>query len=73
MIASLTEKKPGIFYVGRVPMLHFHETDDGIAADLKNLTTMPAVFDRFLLSSSAAQQRLLRETTTRVSAIKARR
>lgn len=69
-VAHLREIKPGIFYAGRIPMLHFHETVDGIAADLKNMLVKPAEFDRFVLTSRQAHKALIAETTRRVAAMK---
>ena len=64
-IPGLTETKPGIFYVKRLPMLHFHQTDEGIVADLKAVVPRSAGFDRFAVDKPAARHTLLRETAAR--------
>ena len=64
-IPDLIETKPGIFYVKRLPMLHFHETENGIVADLKCLVPRLGGFDRFEVDGVAARRRLLAETRLR--------
>ena len=69
-IPDLTETKPGIFYVKRLPMLHFHETESGIAADLKCVLPRPGGFDRFDIDGNDARRRLLAETRLRCLQLK---
>jgi hypothetical protein len=62
-IEALTEVKPGIFYVKRMPMLHFH-TDDGLTyAHVKtiNPTAQPAHggFDQFPIDTTSQRKKLL--------------
>lgn len=64
-IPDLTETKPGIFYVKRLPMLHFHETEGGIIADLKCVLPRPGGFDRFDANSEGARRKLLAEARLR--------
>jgi hypothetical protein len=64
-IPDLTEAKPGIFYVKRLPMLHFHETDGGIFADLKCVLPAPCGFDRFELNNEVAKSKVVAETILR--------
>ncbi len=64
-IPDLTETKPGIFYVKRLPMLHFHETAEGIVADLKCVFPVPGEFDRFDANSEREKSKLLAETRLR--------
>ena len=64
-IPNLIETKPGIFYIKRLPMLHFHETDDGIVADLKCVAPRPGGFDRFDVNSGSERRKLLAETQLR--------
>ena len=64
-IPDLTETKPGIFYVKRLPMLHFHETESGIVADLKCVVPQPGGFTRFEIDSEGARRKLLGEARLR--------
>ena len=59
---ALTEIKPGIFYVKRMPMLHFH-TDDGVTyAHVKAVdpAAQPAhgSFDQFALDTVLQRKKL---------------
>ena len=65
VIPGLVETKPGIFYVKRIPMLHFHETDSGVVAGLKCVTPNVAGFDRFTIDTAHEKQALVTETTAR--------
>jgi len=64
-IPGLTETKPGIFYIKRLPMLHFHQTDAGVVADLKRVLPVPGGFDRFAAATAPAQRKLIAETALR--------
>ena len=62
-IEALTEIKPGIFYMKRMPMLHFH-TDDGVTyAHVKAVdpAAKPAHggFDQFLIDTTPQRKKLL--------------
>jgi hypothetical protein len=62
-IEALTEVKPGIFYVKRMPMLHFH-TDDGVTyAHVKAVdpAAQPAHggFDQFSIDTTSQRKKLL--------------
>jgi hypothetical protein len=66
-IEALTEVKPGIFYVKRMPMLHFH-TDDGVtyahvkAAHLApHSAAQPAHggFEQFPIDTTSQRKKLL--------------
>jgi len=63
-IDGLVENRPAIFYLKRIPMLHFHETGDGLVADLKRLPPA-AGFDRLPAEPAGAQQKLLAQTIER--------
>ncbi len=65
IIPDPIETKPGIFYVRRLPMLHFYETDDGIVADLKCTAPRPGGFDRYDANSDSARRKLPAETRLR--------
>ena len=68
-LEAMVEKKPGIFYLGNVPFLHFHDKDGRRWADLKVKTgwrSLPIDVDAgntakraFLKSVLAAHQVLL--------------
>ena len=68
MIDGITETRPGIFYLKRIPMLHFHETDGGLVADLKRLPPASG-FDRFSACGAPARRKLLLEIATRCRAL----
>ena len=72
-IPGLTQIKPAIFYWRRIPMLHFHETELGIVADLKCVAPVPAGFDRLETGSAADQRKLIREATARCELLAAKR
>ena len=72
-IPDLNEIKPGIFYVRRLPMLHFHEDETGIVADLKCVTPVPAGFDRFPANSASERRTLLKETVARCGQLRQKR
>ncbi len=63
-IDGLTETRPGIFYLKRIPMLHFHETENGLVADLKRMPPADG-FDRLPADTASAQQKLLAQTIDR--------
>jgi hypothetical protein len=50
-----TKTKRGIFYRGRTAFLHFHETKDGLVADLKQAGD----FVRYPVDTAAQQTRLV--------------
>jgi hypothetical protein len=59
---ALTEVKPGIFYVKRMPMLHFH-TDDGVTyAHVKavdpNAQPAHGGFDQFPIDTTPQRKKL---------------
>ena len=64
-VPGLMEIKPGIFYVKRIPMLHFHERDSDIVADLKCVSPKVAGFDRFAICTARDRQVLVAETAAR--------
>ncbi len=68
---GLVQIKPAIFYSRRIPMLHFHESSDGVVADLKCVTPIPSGFDRMKITSVAGRQKLIREVTARCAALAA--
>ena len=70
-IPGLAEIKPGIFYIKRLPMLHFHETGDGIVADLKCVEPSTGGFDRFAVGNVADEKKLLAETSRRCRKLQA--
>ena len=72
-IPELTETKTGIFYVKRVPMLHFHETDQGIVADLKCVAPAVSGFDRLDAGSEGARKTLLAEAAKRCRVLQLKR
>jgi hypothetical protein len=63
-INGLAETRPAIFYLKRIPMLHFHETENGLVADLKRLPPADG-FDRLPVETASAQQKLLAHTIER--------
>jgi hypothetical protein len=64
-IEGLTERKPGIFYFKREPMLHFHDVDGGVLAHVK---AMEGGFDEFVVASAIDQSRLIAEVARRTAA-----
>ncbi len=64
-IKSLTETRPGIFYLKREPMLHFHEEHGVTFAHMK---LAAGDFDRFAVNTSAEQKALVRELQQRCAA-----
>ncbi len=65
---SLTERSPGAFDLGRRHFLHFHETPDGIVADVflsRGRVRMPA-------TSSAEQAELMAVVDEAVSGVERR-
>ena len=64
-IPGLIEKTPGIFYVKRIPMLHFHRTGDGMVADRKRVSPRVAGFDRFALTGDRGKRRIIAEVAVR--------
>lgn len=64
-IPGLTETKPGTFYVKRLPMLHFHQSPEGVVADLKCVTPAVGGFDRFDAHNETGRKKLLAETQRR--------
>jgi len=64
-IPGLSEIKPGIFYLKRIPMLHFHLTDEGIVADLKRVLPRAGGFDRYPLRGKRGRQSLLTDAANR--------
>ena len=55
-IAPLTERRPGVFYLGSRAYLHFHEDPAGVFADLKADLNE---FTRLRATTRAEQARLL--------------
>lgn len=51
-----SEVKPGVFYVRRKPLVHFHEEDGLLYADVKILTS----WERFPAASRPEIEHLLR-------------
>jgi hypothetical protein len=68
-IPMLTEKSPGIFYVKRLPMLHFHQDGEEIYAHLKCVEPKPADFDRYPVHTKTEQRHLLAETARRCQSL----
>jgi hypothetical protein len=68
-IPMLTEKSPGIFYVKRLPMLHFHHDGEEIYAHLKCVEPKPAGFDRYPVDTKTEQRRLIAETARRCESL----
>jgi hypothetical protein len=64
-IPMLTEKSPGIFYVKRLPMLHFHRDGEETYAHLKCVEPKLAGFDRYPVDTKTEQRRLIAETARR--------
>jgi hypothetical protein len=64
-IEPLTESKPGIFYLKREPMLHFHEQDGVAYAHMK---TSEGGFDDFAVNTVAERNALVRELRHRCAA-----
>lgn len=54
-LASLTEKRPGIFYLRSRAFVHFHEDPKGLFADVK----LNDDFARFPVNTLTQQERLL--------------
>ena len=76
-IEALTEVKPGIFYVKRMPMLHFH-TDDGVTyAHVKAVdpAARPAHggFDQFPIDTTSQRKKLLTTITERCAQFAAKK
>ena len=71
-VPGLVEIKPAIFYSRRIPMLHFHETSDGVVADLKCVTPFPSGFDRMKITTASDRKKLINEVTARCAALAAR-
>ena len=71
-IPDLEQIKPAIFYCRRIPMLHFHETEQGIVADLKCVVPVSSGFDRLETSSAAARKKLIKEVAARCTLLAAR-
>jgi hypothetical protein len=71
-VPGLVQIKPAIFYSRRIPMLHFHETADGVVADLKCVTPIPSGFDRMKITSASDRQKLIKAVTARCAALTAR-
>ena len=71
-IPGLVQTKPAIFYCRRIPLLHFHETEQGVVADLKRIVPVPSGFDRLETSSAAARKKLIKEVATRCTLLAAR-
>jgi hypothetical protein len=72
-VVGLSEIKPGIFYVNRTPMLHFHQTDDGVFADLKRVVPKSGGFDRFEVNTHRGKRALLAAASTRCDTLTARK
>lgn len=64
-MSGLSEIKPGIFYVKRIPMLHFHQDDEGVVADLKCVAPKTGGFDRFEVNTQHGKRALLAEAAMR--------
>jgi hypothetical protein len=56
-VSSLTQKKPGIFYVNSRPYLHFHEDAAGVFADVR---LRGQEFERFPVNTKHEQESLFR-------------
>ena len=54
-IDGLVEKANGAFYRRRVGILHFHEDDDGIQADVK----VAGVWERVAIDDASGKQRVI--------------
>ena len=72
-VADLTETSPAIFYFRRIPMLHFHNTAQGLVADLKCVVPTLSGFDRMNISTEAAQKKLVKEAASRCAILAAAR
>ena len=70
-VPGLVQIKPAIFYSRRIPMLHFHETSDGVVADLKCVAPVPSGFDRMKMSSATDRQKLIKEVAARCAVLAA--
>ena len=70
-VPGLVQIKPAIFYSRRIPMLHFHETSDGVVADLKCVTPVPSGFDRMKITSATDRRKLIKEVAARCAALAA--
>jgi hypothetical protein len=72
-IPMLTEKSPGIFYMKRLPMLHFHQDGEEIYAHLKCVEPKPSDFDRgfdyYPVHTKTEQRRLIAETARRCQSL----
>ena len=69
-VPGLVQVKPAIFYCRRLPMLHFHELEQGasdasIVADLKCVVPVPSGFDRMPIANAADKKWLIKEVTAR--------
>ncbi len=69
-VPDLVQVKPAIYYCQRLPMLHFHELDQGasnasIVADLKCVVPVPSGFDRMTIANAADKKRLIKAVTAR--------
>ena len=62
-IKTLKEKQPGIFYCRSAAFLHFHSEGRLLVADLKKASG--GGFDRYPLTSTLAQRKLLGDAKLR--------
>ena len=70
LVPGLVQVKPAIFYCRRLPMLHFHEAEQGggdvcIVADVKCVLPVPSGFDRMTIVTAADKKRLIKAVTAR--------
>lgn len=66
---GVSEKAVGIFYWGRIPLLHFHVSLDEAVADLKVVSPAPRGWQRFDVSSSSGRTALLRALRGRIAVL----
>ena len=71
-VPGLTKVKPAIFYSRRIPMLHFHETPEGVVAELKCVVPVLSGFDRLKTGTVTDRRRLVKEVAARCSLLAAR-
>ncbi|MBL8514492.1 MAG: hypothetical protein JNJ55_10920 [Betaproteobacteria bacterium] len=66
---GVREKTMGVFYWGRIPLLHFHVKPDEAVADLKVLSPALRGWERFDVSSSSGRTVLLRALRGRIAVL----
>jgi hypothetical protein len=67
-IAALTERNPGIFYLKREPMLHFHDNGRDASQTVAHLKAAGGGFDEFAVANAAERAALLAEIKQRCAA-----